>query len=84
MSFKFGQVFYQFGQKPIQFGRKLVYLDSFQVCPYCSYERNCNEKSRLKGHLVKKGSFRHNLNYAFDQKTSLTKVVQFHFLSKET
>ena len=28
-------------------------------------------------------SFRHNLNYASDQKTSLTKVVEFDFLTKE-
>ena len=37
----------------------------------------CNKKTKLCSHLVTKQSFRHNLNYTFNQKTSLTKVVTF-------
>ncbi len=36
-----------------------------------------NKKKKLCSHLVTKQSFRHNLNYTSNQKTSLTKVITF-------
>ena len=40
----------------------------------------CNKKTKLCSHLVTKQSFHHNLNYTFNQKTSLTNVVTLDIL----
>ena len=37
----------------------------------------CNEKTKICSHLVTKQSFRHNLNQASNEKSSLTKVITF-------